>query len=97
MYVTYMQYICNIFIYIFAGGKTYIYEEWNFYIIYIWNIYTIYMSIFIYIFAGGKTDTYEEWNAIRSLTDDRNIIIKKAGKGSCIVIWGRNDYLLEAK
>ena len=67
-----MQYICNIFIYIFAGGKTYIYEEWNFYIIYIYiyiyicNIYTIHMSIFIYIFAGGKTDTYEEWNAIGS-------------------------------
>ena len=28
----------------------------------------------------------EEWNAIRSLADDRNIIIKKADKGSCIVI-----------
>ena len=28
----------------------------------------------------------EEWNAIRSLADDRNIIIKKADKGSYIVI-----------
>ena len=27
----------------------------------------------------------EEWNAIRSLADDRNII------------WGRNDYLMEAE
>ena len=39
----------------------------------------------------------EEWNAIRSLADDRSIIIKKADKGSCIVIWGRNDYLMEAE
>ena len=28
----------------------------------------------------------EEWNTIRSLADDRNIIIKKADKGSYIVI-----------
>ena len=39
----------------------------------------------------------EDWNAIRSSVDDRNIIIKKAGKGSCIVIWGRNDYSMEAE
>ena len=31
------------------------------------------------------------------MADDRNIIIKKADKGSCIVIWGRNDYLTEAE
>ena len=31
------------------------------------------------------------------MTDDRNIIIKKSDKGSCIVIWGRNDYLTEAE
>ena len=31
----------------------------------------------------------EEWNAIRSLADDRKIIIKKADKESCIVIWGQ--------
>ena len=34
---------------------------------------------------------------IRSLADDRNIVIKKADKGSCIVIWDRNDYLAEAE
>ena len=39
----------------------------------------------------------EEWNAIRYLADDRNIIIRKAEKGSCIVIWGRDDYLMEAE
>ena len=31
------------------------------------------------------------------MPDDRNIIIKKADKGSCIVIWGKNDYLMEAE
>ena len=39
----------------------------------------------------------EEWNAIRSLADDRNIITKKADKGYCIVIWKKNDYLIEAE
>ena len=41
--------------------------------------------------------SWEEWNAIRSLADDRNIIIKKAAEGLCIIIWGRNDYLIEAE
>ena len=39
----------------------------------------------------------EEWNTIRYLADDKNIIIKKADKGSCIVIWGSDDYLMEAE
>ena len=39
----------------------------------------------------------EEWNALRSLADDRNIIIQKADKGLCIVIWGRNDYSMIAE
>ena len=39
----------------------------------------------------------EERNAIRLLADNRSIIIKKADKRSCIVIWGRNDYLMEAE
>ena len=39
----------------------------------------------------------DEWNAIRFLADHRNIIIKKVDKRSCIVIWGRNDYLMEAE
>ena len=37
-----------------------------------------------------------EWDVTRSLADDKNIFIKKAYKGSCVVIWDRNDYLLEA-
>ena len=35
----------------------------------------------------------EEWNTIRSLADNRNIIFKRADKR--VVIWGRNDYLME--
>ena len=31
------------------------------------------------------------------MVDDRSIIIKKSGKGWCIVIWDRNDYLMEAE
>ena len=39
----------------------------------------------------------EEWQAIRALADDRTIVIKGAGKGSCVVAWDRMDYLLEAE
>ena len=39
----------------------------------------------------------EEWQAVRSLADDRSIVIKKADKGSRVVVWDRNDYLLEAE
>ena len=36
--------------------------------------------------------TKEEWQAIRSLADDRSIVIKRADKGSCVVFWDRDDY-----
>ena len=39
----------------------------------------------------------EGWKAIRSLADDRNIVIKKAQKDSCVIIWDRNDYITEAE
>ena len=39
----------------------------------------------------------EKWVAMRSFADDRSIVIKKADKGSCIVVWDRNDYLREAE
>ena len=39
----------------------------------------------------------EEWEAIRSLADDRSIVIKKADKGSAVVVWERNDYIKEAE
>ena len=34
---------------------------------------------------------------MRSLADDKQIVIKKADKGSCVVVWDRDDYLLEAE
>ena len=39
----------------------------------------------------------EKRRAVRSLTDDRSIVIKKADEGSCVVVWDRNNYLLEAE
>ena len=39
----------------------------------------------------------EEWITMRSLADDRSIVIKKVDKGSCIVVWDRNNYLTEAE
>ena len=34
---------------------------------------------------------------IGSLTDDRNIKKKRAGKGSCVAIWRRSNYVTEAE
>ena len=39
----------------------------------------------------------EEWQTVRSLADDRSIVLKKSDKGSCVVVWDRNDYLPEAE
>ena len=39
----------------------------------------------------------EEWRAIKSLADDRSIVIKKADKALCVVVWDRNDYILQAE
>ena len=33
---------------------------------------------------------------MRNIADDKSIVIKKADKGSCAVVWGREDYLKEA-
>ena len=41
--------------------------------------------------------TKEEWKAVRSLANDRNIIIKKANKGPCVLIWDQSDYIMEAE
>ena len=55
------------------------------------------------LFELPKTDikyfnlSREEWNAIMSSADDRYVIIKKAEKGWCVALGGRNDYLLEAE
>ena len=39
----------------------------------------------------------EEQRAVRSLADDRTIVIKKADKGCCVVVWDRWDYIKEAE
>ena len=39
----------------------------------------------------------DEWAAVRSLADNRSIIIKKPDKGSCVVVWDRNDYIVDAE
>ena len=39
----------------------------------------------------------EKWRATRSLADDRSIVIRNCDKGSCVVVWGRNNYVLEAE
>ena len=31
------------------------------------------------------------------MADDRTIVIKKADKGSCVVVWDRKDYINEAE
>ena len=46
---------------------------------------------------GYSNFSSEEWKAMRSLADDRSIVIKKADKGSCVVVWDRYDYILEAE
>ena len=39
----------------------------------------------------------EERKSMRTLADDRTIVIKKAYRGSCVVVWDRNDYIKEAE
>ena len=34
---------------------------------------------------------------MRSLANDRSIVIKKADKGSCVVMWDRENYIAEAE
>ena len=46
---------------------------------------------------GYSNLSKEEWKAMRTLADDRTIVIKKADKGSCVVVWDRNDYIKEAE
>ena len=46
---------------------------------------------------GYSNLSTEEWKAMHSLADDRSIVIKKADKGSSVVVWDRNDYVMEAE
>ena len=49
---------------------------------------SIYLSIYIYIYIYI-------YIAMRSLAEDRSIIIKPASNGSCAVVWNREDCLAE--
>ena len=46
---------------------------------------------------GYSNLSEKQWDAIRSLDDDRNLLIKRAKKGFCVVIWDRNDFVKDAK
>ena len=39
----------------------------------------------------------KKWIAMKSLDEDRFIVIENADKGSCIVVWDRDDYLREVE
>ena len=39
----------------------------------------------------------EEHLTLRSLQNDRSVVIKPADKGTAVVVWDRNDYLKEAE
>ena len=41
--------------------------------------------------------TKNEWLAMMGPAEERSIIIKPTGKGSCVVEWDRADYLTEAE
>ena len=41
--------------------------------------------------------TKKEWDALRRLVDDRSIVVKEVDKGSCVVVWYRDNYIKEAK
>ena len=34
---------------------------------------------------------------MRSLVNDRTVIIKKADKSSCVIVWDREDYIAEVE
>ena len=37
----------------------------------------------------------QKWKEVRSLGNDRSIVIKKADKESCVVTWDRSDYTVK--
>ena len=39
----------------------------------------------------------EEWQAMRSLVNDRSVVIKKADKDLFVVEWDHEDYIAEAE
>ena len=39
----------------------------------------------------------EEGQPMKSLVNDRSVVIKKADKGSCVVVWNSEDYIAETE
>ena len=37
----------------------------------------------------------DEWGVVCSLADNINIVIEKEDKGSCVIVWGHSDYVVE--
>ena len=69
----------------------------------IYNQIYIYTYIYIYKFTSGchrQTTPSSEWiyiwQCVRSIANDRSILIKKADKGSCVVVWDSEGYIAEA-
>ena len=53
----------------------------------------------MFSFLSGKPQscnlTKEEWQGLKNLKEDRFIVIKPTDKGSCVVVWDREDDLAE--
>ena len=61
-------------------------------------MYIIHNNTYIYnTYILLKNLLREEWGTIRTLADNRSIVIKKADKGSCIVVRDRAGYLRETE
>ena len=39
----------------------------------------------------------EEWEYMGSLANDKSIVTRKVDRGSCVVVWDREHYILEAE
>ena len=70
-----------------------------------WNIISLHLSIHFSFSRFIETQDslrysnlcQKEWRAVRSLADNRSIVIKKADKVSCVVVCDRWDYIKEAE
>ena len=55
------------------------------------------MEADVFSLLPGNTTRYiltkQEWLAMIGLGEDRSIVIKPAGKGSCVVFWDWADFL----
>ena len=84
-----------IYIYVYTSTHThthiYIYIHYIYIYIYI-HTYILDTQILIHIYYIYNSNmTKEEWDVLKGLADDRSIVIKKTDKGSCVVVWCRDD------